>query len=250
MAKTIAYTVGQTSAAKEQQKAALQAQFPEAAKIYSEAWGRNGTKAAPSRQTRGHALMAVTAGDVFVTDRIERLGAHKKEALAICGGLLEEGVAVVAIDDGIDTRQGPAGLKTLLGKISKNAMRQALADARAKGAKTRHFRLTAEQQAAVLALLKDGKVPAKVSRELGIGETRIRELARIGGLKIDKRFRNGVQGRVLGQEDQKTIAKRIADGEKPPAIAKDLGVHVASIYRVKRIADGKQKLRRNESGTA
>lgn len=89
-------------------------------------------------------------------------------------------------------------------------------------------------------MLKDGKGPVEVGRELGVDDASIRKIAEFHGLKIDKRFRNGIQGRVIGSDDLENIAQMIAQGEKPPAIARDLGVRVESIYRAKRLTSGRE----------
>ena len=97
-----------------------------------------------------------------------------------------------------------------------------------------------EHERAVLAMLKDGKGPVEVGRELGVDDASIRKIAEFHGLKIDKRFRNGIQGRVIGSDDLENIAQMIAQGEKSPAIARDLGVRVESIYRAKRLTSGRE----------
>ncbi|OCJ55008.1 hypothetical protein A6U94_26865 [Agrobacterium tumefaciens] len=52
---------------------------------------------------------------------------------------------------------------------------------------------------------------------------------------------------VLGAEDQKTIAQRIWNGEKPTALATEYGVQVRSIYRAQEVMEGRVKLKRYEN---
>ncbi len=278
--KLYGYTLGVTKDDQIAQKAELQAQFPEAVKIYSESCSRNGRGSGkPTRQTRGHALIAAKFGTTLATDKIERLGADEAETTAICFALLEEGVQLVALDDKIDTRVDSSFIdankaKLAALKISKAKATKILDEARKRGAGTRKVSLqpeaaavlatvvsegashsqrrkarqeiVAQHEARVLEMLKEGLGPLDIGRELGLEHARIRSIARHHGLKIDRRFKDGIQGRILGADDQKTIAKRLAHGEKPNAIAREYGVNVDSIYRVQRVMGGAVKLKRYE----
>lgn len=273
--KLVAYTLGITKTEQEQQKAKLQAQFPEAVKVYSESCSRNGTTGRPTRQTRGHALMALKAGDVFVTDKLERLAADGVELAAICTALLQEGVHIVSTEDNVDTRKDSMFRDFMARKVSKKKAAEVLADARQRGARMRHVRLpdearavinqvveegasgrvrkelrqqlVAQQEAKVLAMLKENKGPLEIGRELGLDNRVIRNIAKHHGLNIDRRFKGGIQGRILGAEDQQAIAKRINNGEKASALAKEYGVKITSIYRAEQVMDGRVKLKRYQN---
>ncbi|SMD16389.1 recombinase family protein [Rhizobium sp. RU36D] len=279
--KLFGYTLGVTKEDQIAQKAELQARFPEAVKIYSESCSRNGRGAGkPTRQTRGHALIAAKSGTTLATDKLERLGADEAETTAICFALLEDGVHLVAIDDKIDTRKDSSffdaiKLKMAALKISKAKATKILDEARKRGAGTRKVSLqpeavavlatvvsegashsqrrkvrqeiVAQHEARVLEMLKEGLGPLDIGKELGLEHARIRSIARHHGLKIDRRFKNGIQGRLLGAEDQKAIAKRLGQGEKPSEIARAYGVNVDSIYRVQRVIGGSVKLKRYQN---
>lgn len=279
--KLIGYTLGQTKTEQEAQKAELQERFPEIAKVYSESCGRNGFGSKPTRQTRGHALMAVQAGDVLVTDKLERLAADGAELAAICCSLLAEGVHILATEDDIDTRKDSMFqdfMKAQLGKmrISKVKAAEVLADARKRGSRTRkialkpeaaamlakakeegatfeqrrklHQQLLSQQEAEIVDLLKQGKAPLEVSKIVGVGHKTVRSIAKAHDVKIDKRFKDGIKGRILGAEDQQAIAKRIVNGEKASALAKEYGVKITSIYRAQQVMDGRVKLKRYQNG--
>ncbi|MEI3807633.1 recombinase family protein [Agrobacterium sp. CCNWLW32] len=280
--KLFAYTLGVTKEDQDEQKARLVARFPEAAKVYSESCSRNGRSAGrPTRQTRGHALMAVKSGTVLATDKIERLGADEAEVTALCFALLEEGVQIVAIDDGVDTRKDSmfsVSIQDKLGKlkIRKPDARRILADARQLGARTRHVRLSddkkavidqvtaqgavasvrkqlrqqllAQHEAKVVQLLNEGKTPTEIGQDLNVAERTVRNIAKHHGLNIDRRFKSGIKGRVLGAEDQQAIAKRIWNGEKATDLAREYGVQVRSIYRAQEVMEGRVKLKRYQNG--
>lgn len=270
--KLIGYTLGTTKTEQEKQKAALQAQFPEAVKVYSESCSRNGTTGKPTRQTRGHALNALKAGDVLVTDKLEYLAADGEELAGICTALLAEGVHIVSTGDDVDTRKDSMFRDFMASKVSKKKAAELLADARLRGARQRHVRLpdealavinqvveegatgkqrkqlrqqlVAEQEAKVLAMLKENKVPADIGRELGVDNRVVRNIAKHHGLNIDRRFKNGIQGRILGAEDQKVIGKRMRDGEKAADLAREYGVSYDVVYRIQRVMEGRVKLKR------
>lgn len=276
--KLFAYALGVTREDQIERKAKLQALFPEAVKVYSESCSRNGRSAGkPTRQTRGHALLAAKAGTVLATDKMDRLGADEAEVMAICFALLEEGVYLVAIDDGVDTREGGSKFSNsikskLASMMSEDDARKILADARELGARTRHIKLTDEKKAAIdqvvaegatgkerkelrqqllaqheekiVGLLKEGKTPNEIGNDLSIAERTVRNVARHHGLNIDRRFKNGMKGRVLGADDQQLIAKRIWNGEKANDLAREYGVQVRSIYRAQEVMEGRVKLKR------
>jgi hypothetical protein len=115
-------------------------------------------------------------------------------------------------------------------------------------------KLLAEHEQTIIKLLKDGKSAAEIASEMNLRERPIRNLAREHGINLDRRFRNGMRGRVLGAEDQKIIAKRIWNGDKATAIAKEYGVQVRSVYRAQEVMEGRVKLKRyqnaGDNGTA
>jgi len=273
--KLIGYTLGITKTEQNAQKVELQTQFPEAAKIYSESCSRNGTTGKPTRQTRGHALMALRKGDVLVTDKLERLAADGPELGGICSALLDEGVHIVSVDDNVDTRKDSTFRDFMAKKTTPTKAAAALKEARDRGARTRHVRLPdetravinqvveegapgrvrkelrqqllAEHEQKILGALKAGKGPMDISRETGLSDAVIRNIAKYHGLNVDRRFKDGKQGRILGEKDQQELRKRILNGEKTADLAREYGVSYDVVYRVQRIVRGRVKLKRHQN---
>lgn len=273
--KLIGYTLGITKVEQELQKADLLARFPDAKKVYSESCSRNGTTGKPTRQTRGHALNALKPGDVLVTDKLEYLAADGIELAGICTALLAEGVHIVSTGDDVDTRKDSMFRDFMASKISKKKAEKALAEARLRGARQRHVRLpdealavinqvveegatglqrkqlrqqlVAEQEAKVLAMLKENRSPFDIGRELGVDNRVVRNIAKHHGLNIDRRFKSGIQGRILGEADQKVIGKRLNDGERAADLAREYGVSYDSVYRIQRVMEGRVKLKRYQN---
>jgi DNA invertase Pin-like site-specific DNA recombinase len=272
--KLIGYTLGLTKVEQHAQKAALHDQFPEIKKVYSESCSRNGTTGKPTRQTRGHALIALKNGDVLVTDKLERLAADGDELAGICSALLDEGVHIVSVDDKVDTREDSTLRNFMKKKTTSIKAATSLKEARDRGARTRHVRLPdetlavinqavqdgapgrvrkelrrqllAEHEQSILSMLKDGKGPMDISRETKLSDAVIRNIAKFHGVNVDRRFKNGKQGRILGERDQQELGKRISNGEKAADLAREYGVSYDVVYRVQRIVTGRIKLKRND----
>lgn len=128
-------------------------------------------------------LEFVRRGDTLVTTRLDRLARSVTHLCLIAETLERKGVALVVLDQAIDTGS-PTGklLFHLLAAIAefelgirKEQQRAGIAHARASGKRTgRPPRLNGEDQAKAVALVRGGHSPRAVGHRFGVDESTIR----------------------------------------------------------------------------
>jgi DNA invertase Pin-like site-specific DNA recombinase len=138
-------------------------------------------------------LEAARTGDAIGVVRLDRLGRTVTEMLTTVETLKQRGIALVSLDEKIDTRSaGGALILHLLGAMARCERRLAMEQARARIADgvTRARRrgrppLEAEKVSAALRLVEAGLSPAAVARQLRLGRSTVyRVVSRAGIARV------------------------------------------------------------------
>jgi DNA invertase Pin-like site-specific DNA recombinase len=125
-------------------------------------------------------------GDTLAIVRLDRLGRSLAELLATVAMLKERGIALLSLEEKIDTTSAAGELVFhVFGAIAPferrliaERTRDGIAAARAEGRKPGRRPLDPEKLQAALTLVRSGLAPAKAARQVGLGRSTLyRELA-------------------------------------------------------------------------
>ena len=125
-------------------------------------------------------------GDTLAVVRLDRLGRSLAEPLATVAMLKERGVALLSLEEKIDTSSAAGELVFhVFGAIAHferrliaERTRDGIAAARAEGRKPGRRPLDHEKLQAALTLVRSGLAPTKAARQVGLGRSTLyRELA-------------------------------------------------------------------------
>jgi DNA invertase Pin-like site-specific DNA recombinase len=133
------------------------------------------------------ALLAYAReGDMLAVVRLDRLGRSLSELLAAVATLKERGIALLSLEERIDTSSAAGELVFhVFGAIAHferrliaERTRDGIAAARAAGRKPGRRPLDPEKLQAALTLVRGGLTPSKAARQVGLGRSTLyRELA-------------------------------------------------------------------------
>ncbi len=125
-------------------------------------------------------------GDTLAVVRLDRLGRSLAELLATVAMLKERGIALVSLEERLDTASAAGELvfhvfgaiahfeRRLIAERTKDG----IAAARAEGRKPGRRPLDQEKLQAALTLVRNGSSPSKAARQVGLGRSTLyRELA-------------------------------------------------------------------------
>jgi DNA invertase Pin-like site-specific DNA recombinase len=136
------------------------------------------------------ALLAYAReGDTLAVVRLDRLGRSLGELLATVAMLKERGIALLSLEERIDTNSAAGELVFhVFGAIAHferrliaERTRDGIAAARARGKRPGRQPLDPEKIAALLSLVKSGLSPTAAARQLGLGRSTVyREVSRAG----------------------------------------------------------------------
>jgi DNA invertase Pin-like site-specific DNA recombinase len=125
-------------------------------------------------------------GDTLAVVRLDRLGRSLAELLATVAMLKERGIALVSLEERIDTSSAAGELVFhVFGAIAHferrliaERTRDGIAAARAEGRKPGRRPIDPEKLQAALTLVRGGLTPSKAARQVGLGRSTLyRELA-------------------------------------------------------------------------
>jgi DNA invertase Pin-like site-specific DNA recombinase len=136
------------------------------------------------------ALLAYARdGDTLAVVRLDRLGRSLAELLATVAMLKERGIALLSLEERIDTNSAAGELifhvfgaiahfeRRLIAERTKDG----IAAARARGKRPGRQPLDADKITAALSLVKSGLSPTAAANQLGLGRSTVyRELSRAG----------------------------------------------------------------------
>jgi DNA invertase Pin-like site-specific DNA recombinase len=136
------------------------------------------------------ALLAYARdGDILAVVRLDRLGRSLGELLATVAMLKERGIALLSLEERIDTNSAAGELvfhvfgaiahfeRRLIAERTKDG----IAAARARGKRPGRQPLDAEKITSALSLVKSGLSPTAAAKQLGLGRSTVyRELSRAG----------------------------------------------------------------------
>jgi DNA invertase Pin-like site-specific DNA recombinase len=136
------------------------------------------------------ALLAYARkGDTLSVVRLDRLGRSLGELLTTVAMLKERGIALLSLEERIDTNSAAGELVFhVFGAIAHferrliaERTRDGIAAARARGKRPGRYPLDPEKIAAALELVKAGLSPTVAARQLGLGRSTVyREVGRAG----------------------------------------------------------------------
>lgn len=125
-------------------------------------------------------------GDTLAVVRLDRLGRSLAELLATVAMLKERGIALLSLEERIDTSSAAGELVFhVFGAIAHferrliaERTRDGIAAARAEGRKPGRKPLDPEKLQAAITLIRGGLTPSKAARQVGLGRSTLyRELA-------------------------------------------------------------------------
>lgn len=134
-------------------------------------------------------LAATRKGDAIAVVRLDRLGCTIGELLATVATLKERGIALVCLDEKIDTRSADGALILRLfaaiaqceRRLAVERTKDEVAAAIAHGKRRGRPPLDADKITAALKLVESGLSPAAAARQLRLGRSTIyREVSRAG----------------------------------------------------------------------
>lgn len=135
---------------------------------------------APERKGLAALLATVTSGDAIVVWKLDRLVRSQAHFIELLAGLHANGVVVVSITEGIDTRtpggQAFAQFAAMTAQLERELIRErttaGLAAAKARGARIgRPVAVTSEQLAQARTLVEAGHGVGDVARTLSVGRS-------------------------------------------------------------------------------
>ena len=138
-------------------------------------------------------LSYARAGDTLVVVRLDRLGRSLRELLGLVDRLKDRDVALVSLEERIDTSSAAGELVFhVFGAIAQferrliaERTRDGLRAARAEGPAAP--RSTARRLDAALTLVRSGLSPSRAARQVGLGRSTLyREIAALGGAVVDQ----------------------------------------------------------------
>ena len=134
------------------------------------------------------------AGDTLMVVRLDRLGRSLRELLGIVDGLKERGVALVSIEERIDTSSAAGELvfhvfgaiaqfeRRLIAERTRDGLRAARAEGRLPGRPA----LDRDKLDAALTLVRSGLSPTRAARQVGLGRSTLyREIAALGATALE-----------------------------------------------------------------
>ena len=134
------------------------------------------------------------AGDTLMVVRLDRLGRSLRELLGLVDRLKERDVALVSLEERIDTSSAAGELVFhVFGAIAQferrliaERTRDGLRAARAEGRKPGRPALDRETLDAALTLVRSGLSPSRAARQVGLGRSTLyREIAALGATAVE-----------------------------------------------------------------
>src|SRR5256884_2814727 len=121
----------------------------------------------------------VRPGDTLAVVRLDRLGRSLRELLDVVETLKKRGVALLSLEEKIDTSSAAGELVFhVFGAIAQferrliaERTRDGMANARAKGSRPGRPPLNQEKLEAAVLLVKSGMSPTKAARQIGLGRS-------------------------------------------------------------------------------
>jgi DNA invertase Pin-like site-specific DNA recombinase len=121
----------------------------------------------------------VRPGDTLAVVRLDRLGRSLRELLDVVETLKKRGVALLSLEEKIDTSSAAGELVFhVFGAIAQferrliaERTRDGMANARAKGSRPGRPPLDQEKLEAAILLVRSGMSPAKAARQIGLGRS-------------------------------------------------------------------------------
>lgn len=162
-------------------------------KVFSENHVGVGRKAA--KRSQGHALCSIEEGDVFMADKLSRIGRDDLDAFKLCAALRERGAHVVLLDDGVDTRKDTDTFFETIAQrlvaegISEKDVVNTIEEAEAVGKKTRRFKIRPEDLPTIAKMVTQGKSTPQIAAAYDVNETAVRRAYKRLGWKVDNRKR-------------------------------------------------------------
>ena len=134
------------------------------------------------------------SGDTLMVVRLDRLGRSLRELLGIVDGLKERGVALVSIEERIDTSSAAGELvfhvfgaiaqfeRRLIAERTRDGLRAARAEGRLPGRPA----LDRDKLDAALTLVRSGLSPTRAAQQVGLGRSTLyREIAALGATALE-----------------------------------------------------------------
>ena len=134
------------------------------------------------------------SGDTLMVVRLDRLGRSLRELLGIVDDLKERGVALVSIEERIDTSSAAGELvfhvfgaiaqfeRRLIAERTRDGLRAARAEGRLPGRPA----LDRAKLDAALTLVRSGLSPTRAARQVGLGRSTLyREIAALGATALE-----------------------------------------------------------------
>lgn len=134
----------------------------------------------------GALLAYAREGDTLAVVRLDRLGRSLSELLAAVAMLKQRGIALLSLEERIDTSSAASELVVhVFGAIAHfermliaERTRDGIAAVRAEGRKPGRRPLDPEKLHAAMTLIRGGPTPSKAARQVGLGRSTLnRELA-------------------------------------------------------------------------
>jgi len=121
----------------------------------------------------------VRPGDTLAVVRLDRLGRSLRELLDVVETLKKRGVALLSLEEKIDTSSAAGELVFhVFGAIAQferrliaERTRDGMANARSKGSRPGRPPLDQEKREAAILLVKSGMSPTKAARQIGLGRS-------------------------------------------------------------------------------
>jgi DNA invertase Pin-like site-specific DNA recombinase len=118
-------------------------------------------------------------GDTLAVVRLDRLGRSLRELLDVVETLKKRGVALLSLEEKIDTSSAAGELVFhVFGAIAQferrliaERTRDGMANARSKGSRPGRPPLDQEKREAAILLVKSGMSPTKAARQIGLGRS-------------------------------------------------------------------------------
>ncbi|NKK58856.1 hypothetical protein GFM44_23450 [Rhizobium leguminosarum bv. viciae] len=188
--KSIGYARVESGGNIAEQKERLQSQGG-CSEVYSEK--HRGVARKARKQSFGHAIRSLNAGDRFVIDRRERIGRDDRDADVLLAGLLIRGVHIVVLDEDVDTQNDDGAFgKDLVAKlaeagISDDDIEAAMKDAEKEGEKTLRSKIRDADLPDIARMVEDGVLTEDIAARYNANDTAVRRAYRRLGLPKRRR---------------------------------------------------------------
>lgn len=163
-------------------------------KLFSE--NHVGVSRRAAKRSQGHALCSVGQDDVFVTDKLQRIGRDDLDAMKLCAGLRKREAHVVLLDEGVDTRKSEDTFFESVAKrlaaegVTEKEIDEAVKAAEDEGKKTRRFKILPKDLPTIATMVTQGKSTPQIAAAYDVNETAVRRAYKRLGWKVDNRKRD------------------------------------------------------------